>query len=137
VQNGDTRDVDAILGALYQTISGPPGPRDWDRLRSLFLPGAHIGPTRRKDGERSLARMSIDDFIAAATPRLLETAFYEREVAREEERFGAIAHAWSHYESRTTPDGAPFARGANSIQLFDDGARWWIANLIWDDSALP
>jgi hypothetical protein len=24
------------------------------------------------------------------------------------------------------------ARGINSIQLFNDGARWWVVGLLWD-----
>jgi hypothetical protein len=25
----------------------------------------------------------------------------------------------------------PFARGINSIQLMNDGKRWWIINIYW------
>ncbi|MGZ4815450.1 MAG: hypothetical protein ACXVZV_08580 [Terriglobales bacterium] len=56
----------------------------------------------------------------------------EREIHRVTERFGNIAHVWSTYESRRTPDGPVIARGINSIELFWDGNRWWIANAIWD-----
>ena len=35
----------------------------------------------------------------------------------------------------------PFARGINSIQLYHDGARWWVVNVFWDseraDNAIP
>ncbi|MHB1559571.1 MAG: hypothetical protein ACYC61_19155 [Isosphaeraceae bacterium] len=43
----DVRSIDAILASLYGTISGPAGPRDWDRLRGLCLPGARLIPCRR------------------------------------------------------------------------------------------
>ncbi|MGH9463690.1 MAG: hypothetical protein ACRD1X_21010 [Vicinamibacteria bacterium] len=33
----DVGSIDAIIGALYDVISGPAGDRDWDRMRSLFL----------------------------------------------------------------------------------------------------
>jgi hypothetical protein len=35
----DVRSIDEILASLYGTISGPGGPRDWDRLRGLCLLG--------------------------------------------------------------------------------------------------
>jgi hypothetical protein len=48
------------------------------------------------------------------------------------EQFGQIAHVWSTYESRRDPsDPEPFMRGINSIQLFDDGKRWWILSIYW------
>ncbi len=35
----DVKSIDSIVAALYAVISGPPGKRDWDRFRSLFVPG--------------------------------------------------------------------------------------------------
>jgi hypothetical protein len=32
---------------------------------------------------------------------------------------------------RESTDAHP-ARGINSIQLFNDGARWWVVGLLWD-----
>jgi hypothetical protein len=56
-------------------------------------------------------------------------------------RFFNLAHVLSTYESRRTPDGPVFARGVNSIDLFWDGIRWWIASAVWDferpDAPLP
>ena len=41
----DVDTIDHVLVALYAVISGPPGERDWNRFRSLFLPGAHLTST--------------------------------------------------------------------------------------------
>ena len=42
----DVKSLDSILAALYDVISGPAGKaRDWDRMRSLFIPGARLMPT--------------------------------------------------------------------------------------------
>ena len=39
----DVASVDAILGALYEVISGPAGEQiDWDRFRSLFTARGQI-----------------------------------------------------------------------------------------------
>jgi hypothetical protein len=67
--------------------------------------------------------------------------FFEWEIHRETKRFGNIAHIFSTYESHITKDGPVIARGVNSIELFWDGKRWWIAGAIWDeerkDNPLP
>lgn len=49
------------------------------------------------------------------------------------QRFGSIAQVMSTYEAATTPDGEPFVRGINSIQLTWDGERWWIVSWIYDE----
>jgi hypothetical protein len=72
---------------------------------------------------------------------LTRTVFYESEVSRKVEQFGAIAHVFSTYESRHAPEEKPFSRGINSIQLFNDGKRWWVVTIFWDSErdglALP
>jgi len=47
----DVASIDAIITAAYDSISGPPGKRDWDRERSLFIPGARLIPTAKNAGE--------------------------------------------------------------------------------------
>lgn len=131
----DVASVDAILAALYDVISGPAGQaRDWDRMRSLFAPGARLIPTgRRPDGGGSMRPQDVEQFIATSDPVLRMTGFFEREVARRTERFGNVVHAFSTYESRRAPgDAAPFARGINSIQLWNDGRRWWVVTVFWE-----
>jgi len=130
----DVSSPDAILAALYDVISGPAGQkRDWERFRSLFLPGARLipaGPLRA--GLKSPRVLTPDDYVAAASVSLEKNGFYEREFSRRSERFGAILHAFSTYESRhAAQDAAPFARGINSIQLYGDGTRWWIVTVLW------
>jgi hypothetical protein len=129
----DVGSVEAIVGALYGAISGPAGPRDWDRLRSLFLTGARLIPAgRRPDGSIAARVLSIDDFIKVVEPRVKEEGFFESEIHRRVERFGAVAHVFSTYESRRARGDKPFVRGINSIQLFHDGKRWWVVTIFWD-----
>jgi len=49
--------------------------------------------------------------------------------------FGNIAHVWSGYEARSTPDAVePERRGINSIQLFRHAELGWrIVHMIWDN----
>lgn len=130
----DVASIDAIIDALYDVISGNAGEaRDWDRMRSLFLPGARLIPTRPTEGGGAAARvMSLEDWIAGASGYFQQTGFHEREIGRRVERYGNIAHAFSAYESVHAPDEPAFARGVNSIQLMKDGGRWWVVTIFWD-----
>jgi hypothetical protein len=129
----DVSSLEAIVKALYDTISGPAGPRDWVRLRSLFHPGARLIPSgRRPDGSIAARVLSVEDFIKVVEPRTKDEGFFESEIHRRVERFGAVAHVFSTYESRHARDEKPFVRGINSIQLFFDGKRWWVVTIFWD-----
>ena len=132
----DVATLDAILHALYETVSGAVGqPRDWDRFRSLFLPGAHLMPIVSISGEKAGVRLlSTEDFIRRVEPIFASEDFWERETSRQTETAGRFAHVLSFYESLRSPGGQPFEQSVNSIQLFNDGLRWWIVNLMWNTS---
>ena len=132
----DVSSVDAIVKAVYDAISGPAGQkRDWTRFRSLFLPGARLIPSgARPDGTVNPRVLSPQDYATTVGPRLEGgTGFFEREVARHADRYGTIMQLFSTYESRhAASDATPFARGINSIQLLNDGKRWWVVTIFWD-----
>ena len=135
----DVASIDAIITAAYDVISGhAEEPRDWDRERSLYLPGARLIPTAPApgatagSGELTPQVLDIEGYIARVGAYFAANGFFEKEVARKTEQFGQIAHAWSTYESRRHPDDPePFMRGINSIQLFYDSSRWWIVTIYW------
>src|SRR5215510_11568105 len=129
----DVATMDSIVTALYEVISGPPGPRNWDRFRSLFVPGARLIPTgTRPTGEAASRVLTPDEYMQRSAPLLEKNAFFEREISRRTEKFGNIAHLFSTYESRHGKDDEkPSARGINSIQLMNDGKRWWIVTVFW------
>ena len=138
----DVASVDAIVKAVYDVISGPAGaPRDWDRMRSLFAPeGRMMAVGKRPDGSVGMRPMTPDDYIARNTRTFATTGFFESELARTTETFGQVAHVFSTYEARHAPsDATPFMRGVNSIQLVNDGKRWYVLSLVWraEDPALP
>jgi hypothetical protein len=133
----DPKDVaseNSILTALYDVISGPACQRrDWNRFKSLFVPGARLIPTGRPANGAATARvLTPDEYATNAQRTLEENGFFEREISRTGETFGAVTHAFSTYESRRAAnDAKPFARGINSIQLLNDGTRWWIVTVYW------
>ena len=138
----DVETIDGIVAALYDVISGAAGqPRDWDRMRSLFAPeGRMMIVAPRPDGSYALRTLGVEDYIARNSKAFATMGFFEREAARTTEVFGQIAHVFSTYESRhASADAKPFQRGINSIQLVNDGKRWWVANLVWraEDAKLP
>ena len=140
----DVASMDAIVAALYDVISGPAGQkRDWDRFRSLFAPGARLIPTgRRFDSVQVMRTLTPEEYATTTGPQLEANGFFEREIGRAVDQFGGIAHVFSAYDSKRTPnDAQPFARGINSIQLVNDGKRWWVVTVFWDperpDNRIP
>ncbi len=143
----DVASVESIVAAVYDVISGPAGQkRDWERMRSLFVPGARMIPTSpvRPPGAKPDApptgsepyaanALDVEGYVARASKFFEESGFFERETARRVETYGHIAHVWSTYESRHhREDPEPFARGINSIQLMNDGRRWWVVTIFWE-----
>lgn len=131
----DVASANAIISAMYDVISGPAGQaRDFDRMRSLFMPGAIMVATGvRPNGTVGHRKLSVEDYIATSGPMLVQSGFTEKEVGRTSEQFGTIMHAFSAYDaSFTGRDGKPATlRGINTIQLFNDGSRWWIVSVLW------
>lgn len=130
----DVATPDAIIKAMYDTISGPAGTRNWYRERSLFLDGARlipIGKRIHKEGELQI--LSLEEWIEDAEPFLAENDFYEIEIMRQMNRYGNLVQAFSTYEARNSEDGEPIARGINSIQLLHKDDRWWIVTIMWDN----
>jgi hypothetical protein len=132
----DARDPAALVNAVYEVLSGPANtPKDWERFKRCYAPGAQLKPVHTApDGRPVLEMLGVEEYIASRRQLLAGQDFYEVEVARRETRYGQLAHVMSIYESRRTPEGEAFARGINSIQLWNDGARWWIISVMWDST---
>src|SRR5215469_13013982 len=141
----DVNSIDEIVAALYNVISGPKGQaRDWDRMRSLFIPDARLIPSREDPNTHHADAivLTIDGYIARSSPTMAANGFFEHGIHNDVEQFGNIAHVWSTYESRhNTEDPQPFARGINSIQLLKSGDRYYVVEILWDserpDNPIP
>jgi hypothetical protein len=130
---GDVDSIDHIIAAVYDLISGPAGPRDWDRFRTFFYPGGRVIPSRRDDKGVVTARVSTpDEYATRGQDYFSKEGFFENSVANRVEQWDHIAHVWSTYESRHAKGEKPFARGINSFQLLNDGTRWWILTIYWE-----
>jgi hypothetical protein len=131
----DVGSIDGMIRAYYDVITGPPGrPREWSRDRTLYIPDLRFVAIDADAKGKPIARvMSHQQFVDRSNPSMVEKGFDEREIHRVTQRFGNIAHVFSTYETRQKPDGPVIGRGINSIELFWDGNRWWIASAIWDE----
>jgi len=129
--------IGAAIDEMYDMISGPAGPRDWSRQANCFLPEARqVRTFVDEQGRPGMLAMSLDEYRENTTPFFAANAFHEVETGRRIDLFGNIAHVWSAYEARTSPeDATPERRGINSIQLFNHPELGWrIVHMIWDNA---
>ena len=136
----DEAEIGAVIDEMYAMISGPAGPRDWSRQANCFLSEARQVRTSVDDaGRPQMKSMTLEDYARDTTPFFDANPFYEVETSRRIDLFGNIAHVWSAYEARRSPDDdAPERRGINSIQLFRHPALGWrIIHMIWDNERDP
>ena len=138
----DVKSTDSILAAVYSVISGPAGERDWNRFRSLFLPGATLTSAGKdRQGNIHVRPRTVEQYVTGAGGYFDQHGFFESPIVSRVQTFGNIAHILCSYESRNAVGEAPFARGINSFELAYDGKRWWIVSILWDeerpDNPLP
>ena len=136
----DATSPEALLDALYATLSRPPGGLfDWSRQRTLYLPSARLIPSLIQTG--GVAEVfTVGEFIEWADGYARadgpdDMGFEERQAAVIIERFGDIAHAFSTYEMGYYGLPEVLGRGINSIQMLRRNSRWWITQVAWDDAS--
>ena len=145
----DGASVDAVIAALYASVSHDEASSpNWERMRGIFLQVGMLIPPKNPRSELFTV-LDVDGFeqrvkesIAASKAKGDPTSFFEKEIARRADCFGNVCQVFSTYESRRAPtDEKPFVRGINSIQLVNDGHRWWVASVAWDqerpDNPIP
>ena len=132
----DVASADAIIAALYDANTNLVDRKvEADRFRSLFVPGVRLMPTLRPPTAKGIIRIqTVENYVEQAGSGPPRHGFSEREIARTSQAFGNIMQAFSTYEThRDSSDKNPI-RGINSIQLFDDGTRWWVVSVLWDNA---
>lgn len=134
----DVATADALVSAMYDVVSGPAAKaRNWQRLYSLFFPGAILIRTARgKSGDLNATVLTPSEYVSRAGKFFETHAFYERETSRKTHNWENVEQVFSMYESSEDAAYAkPFASGVNSIELFNDGKRWWITSIMWQEEA--
>jgi predicted metalloprotease with PDZ domain len=130
----DVASIDAIIKATYEVISGPAGPRNWNRFHSLFLPDAQMGAMAMTPaGQAAFRSITPQGYQKSNAPFFLQNGFYEEELNRNVLQFGNVATVQSSYQFRFTPSGKVEQRGVNYFTLVKSNGRWWVSNLVWQD----
>lgn len=128
----DPADVGTIAGIVragYEVISAPADqPRQWDRDRTLYLPGATFVSVWEEEGRIKTKIMTPEEYRRGF---LGGEGFEEYEVGRRIERCGNVAQVRSVAEVRTPVGGPVTDRFVNYFNLLGDGSRWWIAGMVW------
>lgn len=130
----DVMTIDGIVKAFYEVISGPPGQaRQWGRDRTLYSPGIRFVALDMREGRPHAQITNHSEYANNSNEFFVKQGFTEREIGRVTQRFGNMAHVFSAYEWETSAGRRERGRGINSLELFYDGARWWISAVTWDE----
>jgi hypothetical protein len=129
----DVASPDALLAALHDAVSGPPGPVDWNRFRSLFLPLARLGSSETDaNGVTRITTSTVEELIASGAAEREKIPWYEEILVKHIERFDHIAVAFYSHDDRTTKEGPPTQQSVNVCEMLYDGRRWWIQSANWE-----
>jgi hypothetical protein len=121
----DVASIDGMVRAYYEVVNVPrEGPRQWDRDRTLYAPWVRFVALRQ-----SAEIMDHQELVDSSEP-LVRRGLKEREIKRTVRRYGNMAHVDSTYEAFAGDDPKPH-RGLNSLELYNDGRRWWIVSAMW------
>jgi hypothetical protein len=132
----DVSTIEGIVKASYETISGGVGvPRQWGRDRTLYDPYMRFVSMGKdpKSGKITRSSGSEQDYADHADAYFVKAGFTEHELAHTIHRFGDVATVLSSYEGKETASNKPADRGVNIFQLYNDGKRWWILSIAWDE----
>jgi hypothetical protein len=124
----DWKSPEAIIGAMYQTISADPGEqRNWERFRELFFDKAEMLIGMQSSQFSGIIASDIETIITQTDSAYGKTGFHEIEIAQDIVKYGGMANVYSSFEIKLkTTDDKPLMKGLNHFQLLFDGDRWWI-----------
>ena len=135
----DVASIEAVMTAYYEGVSGHPGKRDGERILSLFIPGGKI--KINTDGNVPTHQLA-EEYLKTDTFLTISTDFFEREISRDEQRFGNMANVISTYGISDAWENEEYtARGVTVFQMIYHNDRWWILSTMWqresDEFPLP
>jgi hypothetical protein len=134
----DVSSIDGIIEAYDQVVSGPAGqPRDWGRDATLYIPGVRfVVFGKDRNGKTTAESMTHQEFVDASDRAMVTKGFYEREIHRIVHRGGDVAHVLSTAENSLSPNGPAQGHSIDSLELYWDGRRWWVASAnVWELSS--
>ena len=130
--------IESVISSFYSIISGRADePRDWDRLLSLFVPGATVISSSMATSPKGPATaVAFSEYANKLASVLAKSDFFETVSVQRIEVFDLIAQAVCIYEARQSPtDPEPTRRGVHYVHLVRIKENWRIAGMIWLDAA--
>jgi len=131
----DVSSIDGVIKAYYEVVSGPAEKdREWGRDATLYVPAIRFNIfSDDKHGKTTLRSLSHQEFVNESEAAMKGKAFYEHEIHRIEHRAGNVEHVLCTAEQRFALDGPVQGHSVDSLELYWDGARWWVVNAnIWE-----
>lgn len=130
--------VDTLVAGLYKACTFDAGGEpDFKKLRAYCLDG--VGFVQPVGRARKVAKaVDLDTFFGLwerdiQRSRETNTAFRESIVRVHKRGFGNLMHCFVVFEIRIGAADSPVrARGVDSIQLYKDRGRWWVASITTD-----
>lgn len=132
------KSIDSIVSSIYEVVSGKKGEeRDWKLHKTIFHPEARIISTyRNNEGEYEISFLSVDEYMKKYRSYFKGITLFEKDSNREIEINNNMAHVFSTFESyKNQNDSIPFKIGTASIQLYNDGERWYVLNMYYKNES--
>lgn len=126
------KNIEDLVKELYSAISFKQSSEiNLDRFKKLFKPDTRL-IYFSKD---SVEQLKLETFVIRLKEQIDKgniKSFYEYELTKTIDEFGKIAHVFSTYEAKDSPESLKvLQKGINSIQMIFDNDRWWITSLMW------
>ncbi|MDW3193836.1 MAG: hypothetical protein R8G66_15800 [Cytophagales bacterium] len=129
----EVKHLNQLTEALFKAISFDAGSEpNISGIKGLFIDNGLL----INCNEDTPKALPVDQFIEHFHELFEQqhiTSLHEVEVHHKTKIYDHIAHRYSFYEARTTPDGEPFAVGINTLQFVKIGSEWKITSMAWND----
>ncbi len=125
----DVESVNGIMKAFYEVVNvAPDAPRQWSRDRTLYSPWLRFVALGKSGTKPEV--LTHQQLVDESEP-MVKNGFREREIYRTTRKYGNMVHIDSTYETLVGLGTPKRSRGVNSLELYFDGTRWWIASVVW------
>ena len=125
--------VNTTVSRFFEALSFEKGTQpNIEKISDLFVTGGLLINCNEESPKAFTVVQFIEHFKGLYGQGEI-TSLHEREVHHKTKVYEHIAHRYSFYEARNSPEEEPFAVGINSIQLVKIGADWKIASFTWND----
>jgi len=129
----EIEEINKTISKLFAAISFERGsPPNMFQIKELFIEGGLL----INYNEEAPQTFRVEDFISHFHDLYDQgkiAALEDREVHHKTKVYDRIAHRYSFYEARASPNEGLFAVGINSIQLIKIGEDWKVSSMAWND----